>query len=202
MLLRNVLCRFLQPSADLTTKNTKVNHKDRKEGLQTFMFFNMVIHNSYFLILIFSFFYFVQTFVNFVVKLWRSHFKLNSFLPVSLEIFQHISSQPIQCTVICFPGIRFRKLVNETSQVCIFSNHKRCNRYFQLSAGRGQVEAAVYNLPVKAKAVLIIFSTFFYTGWLAICNHKDLLIVIFSFPENIHGQFQPGNRIGMIRAHL
>ena len=60
-----------------------------------------------------------------------------------------------------FAIVSFRELIHKTLEIGVTRYHKRSNRYLQFFALRSQVQAPAGDLPVQAKAVLIISLAYF-----------------------------------------
>ena len=120
----------------------------------------------------------------------------------AFKIFKYKCTQLIKrgkesLAIICFGKFRHKAL-----QVRVAGNHKRSDGYLKFFALCSKIEAAIGYFSVEAKTVLVIPVAYLEAGWLAIGNHKNLLVRVFPSSQNVHREFKSGNRIGMVWAYL
>ncbi len=126
---------------------------------------------------------------------------LKSFAFIPFIILKNELPQSLQAGIKGLAFIRFRKFLNELLQIGIAGDHKGGNGDVQLAALYSQVNGLIQYFGILPPAVLIVFPVFNDTGGFAVGDHKDLLIAAFASPQQIHGQFQPGYGIGMVRSY-
>ena len=99
--------------------------------------------------------------------------------------------------------VGFRESVNKLLQIRISGNHKGRDRNVQFSRLSGLGIAFFGNVRVQSVAINVIPTVALAnTAGFAICDHKNLFIGILFTSQNIHGQLESGNGIGMVRTYL
>ena len=87
-------------------------------------------------------------------------------------------------------------------QVRVARNHKGSNGYLELFTLSRKIKTTNENFTVNSKTVLIIFPTNLQAGRFTIGDHKDLFVGVLASAQQIHCQFKPCYRIGMVWAYL
>jgi hypothetical protein len=123
---------------------------------------------------------------------------LFSFFP--LVTVQHKTAEALQGRVERLSVIRGREGFHEPNQVRIAGDHKGGDGDVKPFALHGQIEAAIDNFAIDSERIFVIFFTNFKASGLAVGNHKNLFVRIPAALEDIHGELQSGNRIGVVGA--